>query len=83
MTHERTPPTRDDRQAGRRHRLPSWRIGPTGGTIGMLCCVGPAVLGLLGLVSGATALTWATTLYDDDTWWVRLVGLAASAALTW
>jgi hypothetical protein len=48
----------------------------------MLCCVGPTVLALIGVVSAGTAFVWATDLYDGYAWWFRggglllLVGLA-------
>jgi hypothetical protein len=66
-----------------RDRLPVWRIGITGGVVGILCCVGPTILGLLGVVSAATAFAWANNLYDNYAWWFRLGGLAVLAALIW
>lgn len=47
------------------------------------CCVGPTVLALLGVISGATALVWATDLYDGYAWWFRGAGLLVLAALRW
>ncbi|BBZ18742.1 hypothetical protein [Mycolicibacterium gadium] len=64
-------------------RLPVWRIGITGGVVGLLCCVGPTVLGMLGIISAATAFAWANNLYDNYAWWFRLGGLAVLAALVW
>jgi hypothetical protein len=64
-------------------RLPVWRMGLTGGLVGILCCVGPTVLALLGIVSAGTAFAWATTLYNNYAWWFRLGGLAVLAALVW
>lgn len=64
-------------------RLPVWRIGLTGGVVGILCCVGPTVLGLLGIISAATAFAWANNLYDNYAWWFRLGGLAVIALLIW
>lgn len=64
-------------------RLPVWRIGITGGAVGMLCCVGPTVLALFGIVSAGTAFVWANDLYDNHAWWFRLGGLVALVALTW
>ena len=64
-------------------RLPSWRIGLAGGLIGIMCCVGPTILALLGVVSAGTAFVWATDLYDNYAWWFRLAGLAVIAALVW
>lgn len=44
-------------------RLPVWRIGITGGLVGILCCVGPTALALFGIVSAGTAFVWANDLY--------------------
>ena len=67
----------------RTDRLPVWRMGLTGGLVGILCCVGPTVLALLGIVSAGTAFAWATNLYDNYAWWFRLGGLAVLALLVW
>jgi hypothetical protein len=64
-------------------RLPIWRIGITGGLVGILCCVGPTVLALVGIVSAGTAFAWANDLYDNYSWWFRLGGLAVLAVLVW
>lgn len=66
-----------------RDRLPMWRMGIAGGVVGILCCVGPTVLALLGLVSAGTAFAWATDLYGDYAWWFRLGGLAVLVLLVW
>lgn len=63
--------------------LPVWRNGMLGGLVAILCCVGPTVLALIGVVSAGTAFAWATTLYDHYTWWFRLAGLAITGALVW
>ncbi|MQA13439.1 MAG: hypothetical protein GEV09_04470 [Pseudonocardiaceae bacterium] len=76
------PKTRPGRP-GRTDRLPVWRMGLTGGLVGILCCVGPAVLGLLGIVSASTAFVWATDLYNNYAWWFRFGGLAVLALLVW
>jgi hypothetical protein len=73
-----TPDTR-----ARAGRLPMWRIGIAGGVVGILCCVGPTVLGLLGIISATTAFVWANTLYENYSWWFRLAGLGVLAALVW
>ncbi|WP_204808346.1 hypothetical protein [Mycobacterium riyadhense] len=73
-------PGRRDVTAG---RLPIWRIGIAGALVGMLCCVGPAILALLGIVSAATAFAWANDLYDSYAWWFRAGGLAVVALLVW
>ena len=57
------------------------RIGVIAGAAGMLCCVGPTVLALFGLVGAATAYGWATRLYDGYAWWFRLGGLVVLAGL--
>jgi hypothetical protein len=64
-------------------RLPIWRIGITGGLVGILCCVGPTVLALFGIVSTGTAFVWANNLYDNYAWWFRLGGLVVLVTLTW
>ncbi|WP_306362923.1 hypothetical protein [Nocardia sp. CC227C] len=79
--HVDSAPRRRPHRTG--ERLPSWRIGITSGLVGILCCVGPTVLALLGIVSGATALAWADDLYDNYAWWFRLGGLAVLIALVW
>jgi hypothetical protein len=66
-----------------RGQLAVWRIGLTSGAVGILCCVGPAVLALFGIVSASTAFAWATNLYDDYAWWFRLAGLVALTVLVW
>jgi len=63
--------------------LPMWRIGITGGLVGILCCVGPTVLALIGIISAGTAFVWANDLYDNYAWWFRLAGLAVLAGLVW
>lgn len=76
---------------GARHRegpvqerpLGVWWIGLVGGLTGILCCVGPTVLALLGIVSAGTAFVWATDLYDDYQWWFRLAGLLVMGLLVW
>lgn len=64
-------------------RLPAWRIGVAGGLVGILCCVGPTVLAMFGIVSAGTAFVWANNLYDNYAWWFRLGGLVVLVALTW
>lgn len=69
--------------ASKQSRLPFWRIGVTAGLVGILCCVGPTMLALVGIVSAGTAFAWATDLYDGYAWWFRLGGLAVAGMLTW
>lgn len=61
--------------------LPAARIGLVAGLAGILCCVGPTVLALLGVITAGTAFTWATDLYDGYAWWFRLGGLVVLTAL--
>ncbi|HEY9524415.1 MAG TPA: hypothetical protein VIR33_14340 [Thermopolyspora sp.] len=39
------------------------RVGVAGGLVGMLCCLGPTALALIGVVGAGTAYAWASTLY--------------------
>lgn len=79
----RTPTPTVTRAERRNGRLPVWRIGIAGGLVGILCCVGPTVLALIGVISAGTAFAWATTLYDRGAWWFRIGGLAVLAGLVW
>lgn len=74
---------RETTSEARTDRLPVWRIGLAGGLVGILCCVGPTVLALLGLVSAGTAFAWATDLYAGYAWWFRLGGLVVLVGLVW
>lgn len=65
----------------RERGLPSVRMGILAGTTALLCCVGPTLLALLGLVSAGTAFVWANDLYDGYAWWFRLGGLAVLSLL--
>jgi hypothetical protein len=67
----------------RSDRLRVWRIGATGGLVGILCCVGPTVLALLGIVSAGTAFVWASDLYDNYGWWFRFAGASVPVLLVW
>lgn len=62
-------------------RLPWVRIGLLAGLTGILCCVGPTVLALLGVVSAGTAFVWATDLYDGYAWPFRVGGLVVLVGL--
>jgi chromate transport protein ChrA len=70
-------------ERSRANRLPVWRIGITGGLVGILCCVGPTALAVLGVISAGTAFAWATDLYDGYAWLFRVAGLAVLALLVW
>lgn len=43
--------------------------------------MGPTVLAAVGVISGATALSWGNTLYDGYAWWFRLAGLTVLVGL--
>ncbi len=86
----RTPTNRDlaDRVSGeaatvRQSPLAVWRIGIAGGLTAILCCVGPTVLAVLGVVGAGTAFVWATDLYDGYAWWFRLAGLVVLVGLVY
>lgn len=65
-------------------KLPTARIGVLAGLTGILCCVGPTVLAIVGVISAGTAYAWANTLYDGYAWLFRLAGLLLLAGLvTW
>ncbi|MCI0424423.1 MAG: hypothetical protein L0Z49_07495 [Actinobacteria bacterium] len=66
-----------------RGKLPTWRIGLTGGLVGMLCCVGPTLLAIFGVVSAGTAFAMATDLYEGYGWWFRGAGLLVLAGMVW
>jgi hypothetical protein len=68
-------PTKTTAARTTRPGLPAVRIGLAAGITGMLCCVGPTVLALIGVVSAGTAFVWATGLYDGYGWWFRAGGL--------
>ena len=62
-------------------KIPSLKIGLMGGLVGMLCCVGPTVLAIVGVVSATTAHAWANDLYGNYAWLFRLGGLLVMAGL--
>lgn len=61
--------------------VPAIRIGIAAGVTGLLCCVGPSVLALVGVVSAGTAFVWANELYDGYSWLFRLSALALLVGL--
>lgn len=63
--------------------LPALRIGVVSGLVAILCCVGPAALALVGVISGATAYAVATELYANWAWGFRLAGMAVAVGLLW
>jgi len=75
--------TRVGTSTARESAVPVWRIGIAGGLVGILCCVGPTVLALLGVIGAGTAFAWATNLYEGYAWWFRLAGLGTLAGLVW
>lgn len=75
----------DSTDEGRVRRNPIGFVwaGIAGGITGILCCVGPTVLALIGVLSAGTAFTLATDLYDDWNWAFRIAGLAVTAGAIW
>ena len=74
--------SRTSQQSPTRQRgVPAIRIGIVAGITGLLCCVGPTVLALVGVVSAGTAFVWATDLYDGYSWLFRLAGLGVLVGL--
>lgn len=71
----------DHARRGHGLRLPAIRIGLAGGLAAMVCCVGPTVLAVIGVVSAATASTWAESLYGSYSWVFRAAGLVVVGAL--
>lgn len=63
--------------------VPVVPIGIAGGFVAILCCAGPTLLAMVGVVSAGTAVAWATRLYDGYAWWFRLAGLGTMAGLVW
>lgn len=78
-------PTDVPHSRARVHRKPISMVGTgiVGGVTAMLCCVGPTVLALLGVISATTAFSFATDLYDNWAWLFRLAGLLAVAGIVW
>lgn len=77
-----------DQEMSRRARtsprpLAVWRIGIAGGVTAILCCVGPTLMALIGVVGAGTAYVWATDLYDGYAWWFRIAGLLVLTALVY
>ena len=80
--------TPTQRQPGRpaTHRRPPdlravW-IGVGAGVIGIVCCVSPVVLFLLGISTAAEAITLGDRLYHGYAWYFRGAGLLLAAAAT-
>ena len=69
--------TRDDIE------LPAGRIGVVAGLVAMMCCVGPTVLAVLGVMTGAAAVDLANGLYGEYAWHFRASGLLVGAALVY
>ena len=56
------------------------RFGLLAGVAAITCCWSPVVLVLLGIATGAQAVTLGDTLYYVYGWWFRAFGLAVAAA---
>lgn len=78
-----TEPTENTSGGRPRTSLPMVFPGIIGGLTAMLCCVGPTVLALIGVMSAATAFSFATTLYNQWAWAFRLTGLAVTVLIVW
>jgi len=61
--------------------IPYARIGIVAGLFGILCCVGPVVLALVGALSAAAAADLAYDLYGGYAWYFRGAGLLVGALL--
>lgn len=57
-------------------------IGVGAGAIGIICCVSPVVLFLLGISTAAEAVTLGDRLYYGYAWYFRGAGLLLAAAAT-
>lgn len=55
------------------------KYGLLSGLAGIMCCVSPVVLVLLGIATAAEAVTLGDTLYDGYAWLFRVFGLAVAA----
>ena len=65
----------------------SWgvRVAASAGLTGMLCCVAPMVLFMLGIMGGTYAISFADFFYQEDgsagwgAWGLRVVAIAVGA----
>jgi hypothetical protein len=80
-TSTNTSPADEREEEAPTSQLPSIRIGVLAGLTGILCCVGPTVLAMVGIVGAGTAYAWANTLYDGYAWFFRLGGLLVLVVL--
>ena len=55
------------------------KLGLLSGLAGIMCCVSPVVLVLLGIATAAEAVTLGDTLYYGYAWLFRAFGLAVAA----
>ena len=55
------------------------KYGLLSGLAGIMCCVSPVVLVLLGIATAAEAVTLGDTLYYGYAWFFRAFGLAVAA----
>ena len=61
--------------------IPYVEIGLTSGIVGMLCCVGPTVLALTGILTASAAVDLANDLYGSYAWYFRGAGLVVAIGL--
>jgi len=57
-------------------------IGAGAGVVGIICCVSPVVLFLLGISTAAEAITLGDRLYYGYAWYFRGAGLLLAAVAT-
>ncbi|MEQ9324745.1 MAG: hypothetical protein RIF41_36605 [Polyangiaceae bacterium] len=61
--------------------IPYVRIGLASGLVGMLCCVGPTILALTGVLTASVAADLANDLYGSYAWYFRGAGLLVALGL--
>lgn len=59
------------------------RLGLIAGTLGIGCCVGPAVLALTGLASASAAVAMGNRLYREWGWAFKLAAVCFALAALW
>ena len=71
MNQERYQQELDPKHTARSVVSRSIAIGALSGLVGILCCVSPVVLVLLGLTTATAAISLGDTLYYDYGWYFR------------
>ncbi len=84
MNQERYQQELDPKHTARSVVSRSIAIGVLSGLVGILCCVSPVVLVLLGLTTATAAISLGDTLYYDYGWYFRGAAVVfAGAAFYW